>query len=208
MKGIACTVISFATAVMSGLIALHCAQQTLHAQVPNRDYFPTAVGMRWEYDSQFKRILGSVQKSSALTEIKEAKDLKGQKYFVLKTTVEDTPIGDYSEELYYRSDDAAILRTTTVDKAETVFLPHNVKVGDRWETTVAGKSLVVQALALEDVTGADGTLYKDCLKLSTKTAKGAAVDDTTWLAPGVGVVKKSMRRTLYSIDVLLRQMTK
>lgn len=181
---------------------------SLPAQTPETNYFPLAEGMRWDYDSQFKRILGSVQKSSAVTEIKGQKDVKDKKYFVLTTTVEDTPIGDYSEELYYRSDNAAILRTTAVDREETAFLPHNVKVGDRWETTVAGKLLIVEAVAVENVTGADGTVYKDCLKLSTKTKKGSAVDDTTWLAPGVGVVKKNMRRTLYTIDVLLRQVTK
>lgn len=190
------------------MVAMSHALQTVHGQPPVTSYFPMEVGLRWEYDSQFKRLLGTPQKSTATTEIKEQKEVRGNSYFSLQTTVEDTPIGDYTEELYYRPGKYGILRTTPVDRDETSFLPFEVKIGDKWESVLAGKNVVFEALAFEDVTGADGTVYKKCLKVSCKSEKGSGVNDTTWLAPNVGVVKKSIRRSLYSIEVHLRQLKK
>lgn len=191
--------------VFRTLLAVVLVGASAPAQPSQTDYFPLVVGRSWEYDAVLDPVIGGPRRSRATTTMPRVVAVAGETYFVLVTTVAGTPIGDVTEELRYRSGPAGVVRTTDADESESLFLPRDVAVGDRWDTHVGGVDLRCEAVAVERIVGADGTVYDDCLKVVTRSDSGAAVNDATWFAPGTGVVKKTMKRRLYSIEILLRR---
>ena len=143
------------------------------AQSLQPDYFPISVGRSWEYDAVLDPVIGGPRRSQATTTIPREHVIRGDSYVILVTTVKGTPIGDVTEELHYRPSPAGVLRMTDADDAATLFLPRDVAVGDRWKTCVGGVELGCEAVAIEQVRGADGTVYDGCLRIVTRGGDGA-----------------------------------
>lgn len=175
------------------------------AQPSQVDYFPLVVGRSWEYDAVLDPVIGGPRRARATSTMPRSVMVAGETYVAHVTTVNGTPIGDVTEELHYRSVTDGVVRTTNADESDSLFLPRDVGVGDRWETRVGGVELDCEAVTVERVVGADGTVYDECLKVVSRTRSGGAVNDATWFAAGTGVVKKTMKRRLYSIEILLRR---
>lgn len=187
------------------LVAVWLCGEFVPAQPSQVDYFPIAVGRSWEYDAVLDPVIGGPRRGRATSTMPRAVVVAGETYVALVTTVKGTPIGDVTEELHYRTGATGVVRTTDADESDSLFLPRDVAVGDRWETRVGGVDLDCEAVAEERVVGADGTVYDACLKVVSRTRSGAAVNDATWFAAGTGVVKKTMKRRLYTIEILLRR---
>lgn len=159
------------------------------AKAGGKDYFPLAVGARWEYAGRFNAPDGRRFDVPASIRVEGETIIRGRRY--LKCVVES----DFSamagaprrtaEVRYYRRADNGLyyLRGQDTDGAERLDMPLPIPVGVAW---LSGPAEAKAERA--GTVRAGGREYRDCLKITYQgpLKEGRAVYH---LAPGVGPVR-------------------
>jgi hypothetical protein len=185
------------------------AQPAAAAEV-DADYFPLKEKLSWTYTAAYQLPLGANGTTTATTQITGTEKINDRVYFKMLNKV---AIRSQVEVLYYRKSDEGIYRVLGGDEAagESLFLPAKPKVGDTWEGKLGKAKLTYKAVATESIRSADGKEYANCLKITiTGRAGGLAgnINDEQWFAPGVGVVRKIIRRSFLQTDAMLKEFDK
>ena len=193
---------------MVGCLVLALAGWPLAAErYPGKEYFPMASGKRWVYDVEVDLFLVGAIKGSSTTTIDETVTLGGKKLY--KAVVQPSGFVSNPTELhYYRRYKSTFYRVfgEERDLGETVFLKIPFRVGRQWTAKTSDGQITYKVQAKETVTCWNGKRYPSCFRILMKGEAGSlSFDDTLWLAPGVGLVKREGHRTGLTYKISLRE---
>jgi len=180
--------LSFSLVLVSGLLLTACG---------GPDFYPLAVGNRWEMQSSSTLTTTIYQPTESTTtttgpaisstlEITGIEKMaSGEDVFVIGTTT-----AGVSMTLYARKDGSSLYQYVSMSDTEAFYTePLDLKAGTTWSSTSMG---VTSTSKVEEegvtVTVPAGT-YTDCLAISRKTSSPGSPTVMEYRANGVGVVK-------------------
>ncbi len=80
-----------------------------------------------------------------------------------------------------------------------------LEVGKQWTVKTSDGQLTYEVEAKQPVTCWNGKEYEDCYRVRMKGEVGStSFDDTLWLAPKVGLVKREGKQTYVPFRISLR----
>ncbi len=180
---------------------------------PDKEYFPMGVGRRWVYDVRVDVVLAGTLKGSSTTTIQQTETIGPKKYY--KAVVQPAGfVSNPSQVHYYRRHKGTFYRLFGDERAvgDMVFLKTPFQVGQQWTVKTSQGQLIYKVQAKETATCFNGKRYKNCWKIAINGKVGAVLfddtgsfDDTLWLAPGIGLVRREGRRTLLTYKISLRE---
>jgi hypothetical protein len=174
---------------------------------PGKKYFPLGIGKRWVYDVEVDIFLVGTQKGSSTTTIDGTRTVGGKKYY--KAVVQPSGFPSNPTDVhYYRRYKDTFYRVFGAERdlGQMVFLRVPFRVGEEWTAKTSDGRLAYKVQAKETVTCWNGKRYRDCFRVLMRGEVGSlSFDDTLWLAPGIGLVKREGRRTLLTYKISLRE---
>ena len=153
---------------------------------PKGEYFPTAVGTRWEY------VLDGTDKLDHTREVTESETANAATTAVFKWTSHG---GQYTAASVYRVEGKLVLRTGWA-KAQSFETPctmwkPDAKAGDTWTAGIVGPKEATQFTAARgeeaEVTTPAGKFR--AVPVTIRSRNDAKSANTYWYAPGVGLVR-------------------
>ena len=174
---------------------------------PGKEYFPMGIGKRWVYDVEVDVFLVGTQKGSSTTTIQETQAIGDKKYYQAVVQPSGFPSNPTYVHYYRRYKDTFYrVFGAERDLGQMVFLKIPFRVGREWTAETSDGRLTYKVQAKETVTCWNGKRYPNCFRILMEGEVGSlSFDDTLWLAPGVGLVKREGRRTLLTYRISLRE---
>lgn len=159
------------------------------ARAQGKDYFPLAVGARWEYAGRFNAPDGRRFDVPAVIRVEGETIIRGRRYLKSVVEADFSAVAGYERRMrdvrYYRraADGFYYLRGQDTGGEERLDLPLPIPIGVAWLSGPA-EARAERAGTIK----AGGREYRDCLKVTYRgpTNEGRGVYH---LAPGVGHVK-------------------
>ncbi|MFV1967925.1 MAG: hypothetical protein ACC628_21035 [Pirellulaceae bacterium] len=185
-----------------------------HFQADEPDFFPLAVGNRWDYRATYRLVSGNTLHAKASLTVEGVESIQGKEYF--KTVSKVTGVlSDPTTTKYYRRGPEGVFEASKKRGAkETILLPAPVQNGGKWTTELPNELFFGKVIShQESSTGwkvpCDGETYTNCVKISsTVETRLGTVQHDQWLAPGIGIVRQSQRCKLWTMDSFLTKFVK
>lgn len=175
------------------------------------DYFPLAVGHRWDYRATYRLATGNTIDATASLTIEGMETIAGQEYYkaVIRTS---GVLGDPVTTKYYRRTATAIVEAEGGKAAgEITLLPLPLNHGAKWTTVLPdelflGKVTAHQEASIGWKVQVDGEAFRNCVRIaSTVETRLGSLKHDQWLAPGVGIVRQKQSCTLWSMESVLTE---
>jgi hypothetical protein len=178
------------------------------------DYFPLAVGNRWDYRATYRLATGNQLTAEASLVIEGVETIRGQEYFVAVGKVSGV-LRDPTTTKYYRRGPQGILEVAKQENGpEMVLLPAPLRNGAQWETEMPdelffGKVTSRQTATLGWKVPCEGRTFTQCVKISSNVeTRLGQVQHDQWLAPDVGIVRQRQVCKLWTMDSALTKFVK
>lgn len=175
------------------------------------DYFPLAVGHRWDYRATYRLATGNTINATASLTIEGLEVIAGQEYFkaVIRTS---GVLGDPVTTKYYRRTATAIVEAgSTKGGAEITLLPVPLTHGANWTTVLPDELFLGKVTSRQEATigwkvPVEGEAFRNCARIaSTVETRLGSMKHDQWLAPGVGIVRQKQTCTLWSMESVLTE---
>jgi hypothetical protein len=159
-----------------------------------KDFFPSAVGNRWEYEAAYSPpLVGGRLAAKAFVEIDGRVAINGKEFFRRTTRIEGVPMPTGQKSSGYTrtaADGIYQVREVPEKTPEFLLMPSVLKVGQRWSGMAGGMQFMGEVAAKETVQCGDKS-YPDCLLIrSHVSTKQGSVQQSQWLAAGIGMVRQ------------------
>jgi hypothetical protein len=165
--------------------------------------------MRWEYDLKYSVGENDVRAAQMIVRVSGEETINGLKYWKHVGTSVGVP-GELPSVTYERLGEGGLFviseKQDGTRSAEFLALPLPVAPGRSWTTTTSdGMTSVMKAEDIEDVDLPDKT-YRNCLKIHMRTqfpGNGPSLEGWSYLAPGVGQVKRVLKLPRATMELTL-----
>jgi hypothetical protein len=179
--------------------------------VEQPDYFPLAVGHRWDYRATYRMATGNTVNATASLTIEGLEIIAGQEYYkaVIRTS---GVLGDPVTTKYYRRTATAIVEAGGTKAAgDITLLPVPLRNGDKWTTVLPDELFFGKVTSRQEATvgwkvPVENQTFPNCAKIaSTVETRLGSMKHDQWLAPGVGIVRQKQTCPLWSMESVLTE---
>ncbi len=175
------------------------------------DYFPLAVGNRWQYRATYRLATGNTFDATASLTIKGIETIAGREYFkaVIRTK---GVLGDPVTTKYYRRTATGIVESGGPKAGEEItLLPVPLRHGATWTTVLPDELFFGKVTSRQEATlgwkvPTEEEAFHNCARIaSTVETRLGSMQHEQWLAPGVGIVRQKQTSSLWSMESVLTE---
>jgi hypothetical protein len=171
--------------------------------IQSADYFPLAIGSKWDYEVTYTLPLLGTHQVSGTVEVAETCRRAGFDWTRVRRTSADAPISVDSNALFRITDDGIYqLPDTWRQNEPALFLPKTLKKGQEWSVRAGDLAGTATLVDFESI-GCSNVEYDGCLHIRAVSPDGGQAD--RWFARGVGMVRCDIHRGPISISMALKR---